>query len=48
LARTAYTVVQVGGPVAAGSPNVIPHGPKETNGVQDYLDNIHNHRAEAN
>ena len=46
--RSAYTVSLVGGPVAAGSANAIANGPKETNSALDFLDNIHNHRVEAN
>jgi prepilin-type N-terminal cleavage/methylation domain-containing protein len=31
-----------------GGDNISVTGPKEVNGLEDYLDNIHNHRAEGN
>lgn len=43
-----YNVVLAGGPVAIGDGNVIPNGPTENSSNEDYLDNIHNHRAEGN
>ena len=45
--RTDYTVVTLGGSVALGDGNVIPNGPAENISDEDYRDNIHNHRVEA-
>ncbi len=45
-APSTYEVVDLGMP--ATGPNVIPVGPTTGNGLNDYLDNIHNHRIEAN
>ena len=39
---------EVGAPVLKGKENVSVIGPRETVSDEDYLDNIHNHRAEDN
>ena len=43
-----YQIVNLGRPLDPNLPNVIPNGPRETVSSEDYLDNIHNHRAEGN